>query len=145
MNKSWRSAWCKKVELSNPADSDTTEEAPHGDYVLHRFGCSQENDQLLREGRQPPYPVYHTGSRHNPWMVGNPYLIALRQSCTSFGSKVPTSSEQNIRTQRVNSLQTGRRKELRIDSVNLAEGGGMAVMARASERITPPNRSVSAK
>ena len=67
MNKSW-SAWCKKVELSNPADSDTTEEAPHGDYVLHRFGCSQENDQPLREGRQPPYPVYHTGSRHNPWM-----------------------------------------------------------------------------
>src|SRR5258708_17390004 len=25
---------------------------PHGDYVLHRFGCSQENDRLLREGRQ---------------------------------------------------------------------------------------------
>src|SRR6266851_1622872 len=28
---------------------------PHGDYVLHRFGCSQENDRLLREGRQWPY------------------------------------------------------------------------------------------
>jgi hypothetical protein len=76
---------------------------------------------------------------------GNPYLIALRQSSPSFGSKVPTSSEQSNRTQRVNPLQTARREELRVDSVNLAEGGGMAVMARASERITPPNRSVSAK
>src|SRR5882724_6022086 len=28
MNKSWRSAWCKKAELSDPADSDTTKEAP---------------------------------------------------------------------------------------------------------------------
>src|SRR6266567_231313 len=28
---------------------------PHGNYVLHRFGCSQENDQLLCEGRQWPY------------------------------------------------------------------------------------------
>jgi hypothetical protein len=41
------------------------------------------NDQLLREGRQRPYPVYHTGSPHNPWMVGNHYLIALRQSFPS--------------------------------------------------------------
>jgi hypothetical protein len=49
---------------------------------------AQENDQLPREGRQPPYPVYHTGSRHNPWMVGNPYLIALRQSCPSLGSNM---------------------------------------------------------
>ena len=67
------------------------------------------------------------------------------RAITSFGSKVLTSSEQSIRTQRVNSLQTARREELRVDSVNLAEGGGMAIMARASERITPPNRSVSAK
>jgi hypothetical protein len=28
MNESWRSAWCKKAELSDPADSDTTKEAP---------------------------------------------------------------------------------------------------------------------
>src|SRR5258708_37738633 len=28
---------------------------PHGVYVLHRFGCSQENDRLLREGRQWAY------------------------------------------------------------------------------------------
>src|SRR6266478_10041148 len=49
--------------------------------------------------------------------------VALRIALTSFGSKVPTSSEQSIRTQRVNSLQTARREGLRIDSVNLAEGG----------------------
>jgi hypothetical protein len=33
MNKSWRSAWCKKAELSDRADSDTTKGLPHGDYV----------------------------------------------------------------------------------------------------------------
>src|SRR5713226_4312839 len=64
MNKSWRSAWCKKAELSDRADSDTTKEAPHGDYVLHRFGCSQENDQLLREGRQWPYLRRRLDTRH---------------------------------------------------------------------------------
>src|SRR6266446_9885069 len=50
MNKSWRSAWCTKAELSDHADSETTKEAPHAEYVLPRTGCSQENDQLLREG-----------------------------------------------------------------------------------------------
>src|ERR1700680_3243319 len=48
----WRSAWCRNTELSDPADSDTTKEAPHGKYVLHRLRCSQENDQLLCEGCQ---------------------------------------------------------------------------------------------
>src|SRR5258708_6934924 len=37
---------------------------PHGDYVLHRFGCSQENDQLLREGRQWPYLRRRLDTRH---------------------------------------------------------------------------------
>src|SRR6266850_6728502 len=50
----WRSAWCRNTELSDPADSDTTKEAPHGKYVLHRLRCSQENDQLLREGCKRP-------------------------------------------------------------------------------------------
>src|SRR6266851_7120388 len=36
----------------------------HGDYVLHRFGCSQENDQLLREGRQWPYLRSRFDTRH---------------------------------------------------------------------------------
>src|SRR6266849_8146974 len=64
MNKSWRSAWCKKAELSDHADSDTTRRLPHGDYVLHRFGCSQENDRLLREGRQWPYLRSRFDTRH---------------------------------------------------------------------------------
>src|SRR6266853_5799180 len=36
----------------------------HGDYVLHRFGCSQENDQLLREGRQWTYLCRRFDTRH---------------------------------------------------------------------------------
>jgi hypothetical protein len=58
MNKSWRSAWCRTAELSDPADSETTKEAPHGEYVLHWARRSQENDQLLREG-------------HSKWMSGS--------------------------------------------------------------------------
>src|SRR5215467_6315179 len=50
MYRSRRSAWCTKAELSQRADSETTEEAPHGKYVLHRLRCSQESDQFLREG-----------------------------------------------------------------------------------------------
>src|SRR5215470_13257955 len=50
MHKSWRSAWCTKAELSDRADSQTTKEAPPCRDVLHRFGCSQEKDQLLRKG-----------------------------------------------------------------------------------------------
>jgi hypothetical protein len=47
-----RSAWCTKTELSDQADSETPRRLPHATYVLHRTGCSQEDDQLLREGRQ---------------------------------------------------------------------------------------------
>src|ERR1700686_2295297 len=47
-----RSAWCTKAELSDRADSETPRRLPHADYVLHRTGCSQEDDQLLREGWQ---------------------------------------------------------------------------------------------
>src|SRR5271154_1720745 len=49
-----RSAWCKKAELSEQADSETPRRLPHGTYVLHRTGCSQAEDQLLREGPQWP-------------------------------------------------------------------------------------------
>src|SRR5713226_8518 len=44
-----RSAWCTKAELSDRADSETPRRLPHATYVLHRAGCSQEDDQLLRE------------------------------------------------------------------------------------------------
>src|SRR5579862_9044984 len=64
MNKSWRSAWCRTAERSDPADSETTKEAPHAEYVLHWPGCSQENDQLLREGRQRPHSLPGINSRH---------------------------------------------------------------------------------
>src|SRR5258708_25319306 len=47
-----RSAWCTKAELSDQADSETPRRLPHADYVLHRTGCAQEDDQLLREGWQ---------------------------------------------------------------------------------------------
>src|SRR6267154_78464 len=42
-----RSAWCTKAELSDRADSETPRRLTHADYVLHRAGCSQEDDLRL--------------------------------------------------------------------------------------------------
>src|SRR5229473_4157675 len=39
----------QKAELNGNVDSTTTE-APQGHNVLHRTRCSQEDDQLLRQG-----------------------------------------------------------------------------------------------
>jgi hypothetical protein len=39
------------AELSGELTQRTTSEAPQRRYVLHRTGRSQEDDQLLREGR----------------------------------------------------------------------------------------------
>src|ERR1700758_4622337 len=44
-----RSAWCRTAELSEQADSETPRRLPHATYVLHRPGCAQAQDQLLRE------------------------------------------------------------------------------------------------
>src|SRR4029077_8393203 len=59
-----RSAWCTKAELSDEADSETPRRLPHADYVLHRTGCAQEDDQLLREGREWPRLRRRLSSRH---------------------------------------------------------------------------------
>jgi hypothetical protein len=49
-----RSAWCIKAELNGRLIQKTTMEAPQQIYVLRRPGRAQENDQLLREGRERP-------------------------------------------------------------------------------------------
>src|SRR5205823_6422366 len=48
--KSKRSTWCTKAELSGDADSENNHGGSSRTYVLHRTGCSQEDDQLLRQG-----------------------------------------------------------------------------------------------
>jgi len=55
MNKSWRSAWCKKAELSDRADADTTKEAPHGNYVLLSFGCYKKTISYCVKDGSGPY------------------------------------------------------------------------------------------
>ena len=51
----WSARVLQKAELSCEADSKrTTSGGSFRDYVLHRAGCSQEDDQLLREGRGWP-------------------------------------------------------------------------------------------
>src|SRR5215469_17513843 len=50
--KSRRSArCCERLDSAMRLIQRTTSEAPQRRYVLHRTGCSQEDDQLLREGR----------------------------------------------------------------------------------------------
>src|SRR5215470_14467914 len=62
----WRSAWCTRAELSEPADSETPRRLPHADYVLHRTGCSQASDQLLRKGSEWPDLRRRVCSRNTP-------------------------------------------------------------------------------
>src|SRR6266850_2437710 len=45
----------------------TPRRLPHADYVLHRVGCSEEDDQLLREGRQRRHSRRRYDSRHTLW------------------------------------------------------------------------------
>ncbi len=45
-----RSAWCTKAELNGNVDSENNHGGSSRTYVLHRTGCSQEDDQLLRQG-----------------------------------------------------------------------------------------------
>src|SRR5216684_8100952 len=47
-----RSAWCTKAELNGNVDSENNHGGSSRTYVLHRTGCSQEDDQLLRQGCQ---------------------------------------------------------------------------------------------
>src|ERR1700733_1171679 len=49
---------------SADADSETPRRLPHATYVLHRTGCSQAQDQLLREGRQWPDSCRRIDFRH---------------------------------------------------------------------------------
>src|SRR5580698_10130687 len=49
---------------SADADSETPRRLPHATYVLHRTGCSQAQDQLLREGRQWPDSCRSIDFRH---------------------------------------------------------------------------------
>src|SRR3974390_652775 len=42
----------QKLNSTGTLVQRTTTEAPRRTYVLHRTGCSQEDDQLLRERRQ---------------------------------------------------------------------------------------------
>src|SRR6266853_1771451 len=64
MNKSWRSAWCKKAELSDRADSDTTKEAPPWRLCTTSVWMFTRKRSLLREGRQWPYPRSRFNTRH---------------------------------------------------------------------------------
>src|SRR5215813_6930041 len=63
MYRSERSAWCRKAELSATLIQNT-KEAPHGTYVLHRPGCTQAEDQLLRERGRRKGICRRMGTRH---------------------------------------------------------------------------------
>src|ERR1700719_94898 len=51
---------------SADADSETPRRLPHGTYVLHRAGCSQAEDQLLREGQRWQGVLRRIALRHAP-------------------------------------------------------------------------------
>ena len=114
-----RKAGLADVSICEPAELDCAS-------LGYRFELT-DNDQRKKNSISYDARGSRDDLRPSLWTDGrllSAFVTRLVKSTTSFGSKVPTSSEQSIRTQRVNSLQTGRREELRIDSVNLGEGGG---------------------
>ena len=78
MNKSWRSAWCKKAELSDHADSDTTEEAGLDRPCTAALGATPA---LLA------FPSATTNYRLPTW-VRNPALLNFAPNEGSVRSRV---------------------------------------------------------
>src|SRR6266850_212192 len=64
----------KKLNSATPLIQIQPRRLPHGKYVLHWLGCSQENDQLLREGRQRPHL---RRSRDSGTIVANHARLAI--------------------------------------------------------------------
>src|SRR5712692_11414210 len=54
MNKSGGALGVQKLNSATPLIQSQRRRLLDGQYVLHRPGCSQENDQLLREGWKRP-------------------------------------------------------------------------------------------
>src|SRR6267154_960287 len=62
MNKSWRSAWCKKAELSDHADSDTTKEAPPME-TMYYIGLDVHKKTISYCGKDGGGGIYAEGTR----------------------------------------------------------------------------------
>src|SRR5712692_8302299 len=54
MNKSGGALGVQELNSATPPTQSQPRRLLDGQYVLHRPGCSQENDQLLREGWKRP-------------------------------------------------------------------------------------------
>src|SRR5512143_156229 len=76
-----RSTWCRKAELNGNVDSDHSHGGSSTTYVLHRTGCTQEDDQLLREGRRRP----DRARRKNRGDAARPGLLDAGASSTLDG------------------------------------------------------------
>src|SRR5882724_7874685 len=88
MYKSWRSAWCKKAELSDRADSDTTKEAPPCRVCIASDWMFTRNNQLLREGWKRHRSRRRCHSRHTmgsgQWMKMLPQPWTAAMEATIF-------------------------------------------------------------
>src|SRR6516164_440479 len=64
MNKSGGALGVQKLNSATALIQRQPRRLPHAKYVLHRLGCSQENDQLLCEGWQRADSLAGHDSRH---------------------------------------------------------------------------------
>src|SRR5207249_3985759 len=73
----------EKAELNGNVDSDNNHGGSSRTYVLHRAGCSQEDDQLLRQGCEwsssPGRQAWGNAPRAGIWMrtLPQPWTVAM--------------------------------------------------------------------
>src|SRR5271156_5793166 len=85
--KSGRSTRCyKRLNSAPKLIQRTTSEAPQRHYVLHRTGCSQEDDQLLREGRGWPFRLVTNFCRGSQSLV---VISSVADPCRGSLSRIP--------------------------------------------------------
>ena len=85
MYKSGRSAWCRNTELSDHVESQTTKEAPHGKYVLHRLIIDVHKKTISYRVKDTSGRIHAEGkipARRfdlNQWMktLPQPWMVAM--------------------------------------------------------------------
>jgi hypothetical protein len=84
----------QNAELSGDTDSENNNGGSSTTYVLHRAGCTQEDDQLLRKGRKRSgSPARQSGSDRwelDDWVkaLPQPRTVAMEGQFSPVGSTI---------------------------------------------------------
>ena len=123
----------KKLNSTRTLIQRTTTEAPHGQYVLHRPGCSQEDDQLLRQGCERAGPcrkarVGATRGELDSWMktLPQPWSVAMEATIFTgwiYDHLLPHAAQVKVaHPLMLRAIAAAKKKNDRIDAGKIADG-----------------------